>query len=179
MKKFIFLLMISVFAFALQAQTFSVGLGTTTYHEDNIKEPLDGNGKVYIPSIDLRYKQEISDGHHLLVFAEVGYRIQDQVDHTEKEYYGYKAGFTLFLNAIPFYNPDDKPIEIRALLGMGWQYDSHWETADFVPVAKLHLKYKKLLFELGVQTSLIEAYYFTIVPELRFGIYYDVFAFGK
>lgn len=179
MKKIIFLILITSFVCILQAQTVSIGLGMTSYHEDNIKEPWNGHGKVYIPSIDLRYKQEVSDGHHILVYAEAGYRFQNQVDHIESEPYGIRAGFTFFLNAIPFYNPDDKPIEIRALFGMGWQYDSYWETGDFIPVVKLHMKYKKLLLELGVQTNLIEAYYYTIVPELRLGIYYDLFGFGK
>lgn len=179
MKKLFLILTVIFLPLLMNAQVFSAGVSGIAYTPD--KTVLNTDSLSGFVSVDLRYKYEINDGHHLLVYSEFS-------THKEERREGdvwkldTRIGFNLFINAIPFdemFFKDDSVDELRILFGMGFEYDSYWDTGDFVPSIKLHYKHKKLLFELGVQSHIIEAYHYNLVPEFRAGIYYDVFDYEE
>jgi len=177
--KNLFFILTMFFSLTLQAQQFSAGLSAIAHKADNVTS----NDVTFVYSADLRYKADLGDGHHMLFYSEFSQnRVKTREGDFRTDGINVRTGFTMYVNAIPFddlfsWNPDK--IQLRALFGVGFEYDSYYQTGEFVPSVKLHLKSNRITFETGVQTHLIEAFYYTLVPEFRAGLYFDFYRFKK
>lgn len=185
MKRLLFFLILVFSLSNLNAQEpvlengFSAGFSVIGFTPDKTVPNFDD--LTVIPSIDLRYRNEISDGHHLLVFGEFSGHNEERREGDVWKF-DIRTGFAFFINAVPLddlFDFDQEVNQLRILFGMGFEYDSYYNRGDFVPAIKLHYKHKRLLAEIGIQSHLIDAYLYDLTPELRVGLYYDIFMFEK